>query len=175
MRHFGSLKVTRQAIEPVWHFTQGWKRRGPEQGEKALGIRNKIVLYAQESAYAIKWSVQAGIASSYSSSLEKEMATHYSAFAWKIPWTEKPGGLQSLGSQRVGHDWVTSHHILSHSCSRAFQVALVVKNLPADAKNMRCRFFPWVGKILWKRAWQPTPIFLLGESHWQESLVGYGP
>jgi len=36
--------------------------------------------------------------------LEKEMATHSSTLAWKIPWTEGPGGLQSMGSQRVGHD-----------------------------------------------------------------------
>ena len=36
--------------------------------------------------------------------LEKEMATHSSTLAWKIPWTEEPGGLQSMGSQRVGHD-----------------------------------------------------------------------
>ena len=37
-------------------------------------------------------------------SLEKEMATHSGALAWKISWVEKPGGLQSTGSQRVGHD-----------------------------------------------------------------------
>ena len=36
--------------------------------------------------------------------LEKEMATHSSMLAWKIPWTEEPGRLQSMGSQRVGHD-----------------------------------------------------------------------
>ena len=36
--------------------------------------------------------------------LEKEMATHSSMLAWRIPWTEEPGGLQSTGSQRVGHD-----------------------------------------------------------------------
>ena len=36
--------------------------------------------------------------------LEKEMATHSSPLAWKIPWMEEPGGLQSMGSQRVGHD-----------------------------------------------------------------------
>ena len=36
------------------------------------------------------------------------MATHSTTLAWKIPWTEEPGGLQSMGSQRVGHDWVTS-------------------------------------------------------------------
>ena len=36
--------------------------------------------------------------------LEKEMATHSSTFAWKIPWTEERGGLQFMGSQRVGHD-----------------------------------------------------------------------
>ena len=39
--------------------------------------------------------------------LEKEMVTHSSILAWRIPWTEKPGGLQSTGSQRVGHDWAT--------------------------------------------------------------------
>jgi len=36
--------------------------------------------------------------------LEKEVVTHSSTLAWKIPWTEKPGGLQSMRSQRVGHD-----------------------------------------------------------------------
>ena len=36
--------------------------------------------------------------------LEKEMATHSSTLAWRIPWTEEPGGLQSMESQRVGHD-----------------------------------------------------------------------
>ncbi len=41
---------------------------------------------------------------SYPISLEKEMATHSSTLAWKIPWTEEPGRLQSMGSQRVGHD-----------------------------------------------------------------------
>ena len=40
--------------------------------------------------------------------LEKEMATHSSILVWKIPWTEEPGGLQSMGSQRVGHNWVTN-------------------------------------------------------------------
>ena len=44
---------------------------------------------------------------------EKAMAPHSSTPAWKIPWTEQPGGLQSMGSLRVGHDWATS---LSLSC-----------------------------------------------------------
>ena len=39
---------------------------------------------------------------------EKAMATHSSPLAWRIPWTEEPGGLQSMGSLRVGHDWATS-------------------------------------------------------------------
>ena len=39
--------------------------------------------------------------------LEKRMATHSSILAWRIPWTEEPGGLQSMGSQRVGHDLAT--------------------------------------------------------------------
>ena len=41
--------------------------------------------------------------------LEKEMATHSNILAWKIPWTEEPGGLWSLGSQTVGHDWALMH------------------------------------------------------------------
>ena len=40
--------------------------------------------------------------------LEKEMATRFSILAWRIPWTEEPGGLQSVGSQRVSPDWVTN-------------------------------------------------------------------
>ena len=39
----------------------------------------------------------------------------------------------------------------------------------------RCQFDPWVGKIPWRRKWQPTPVFLPGESHGQRSLVGYSP
>ena len=39
--------------------------------------------------------------------LEKGMATHSSILAWRSPWTEEPGGLWSMGSQRVSHDWVT--------------------------------------------------------------------
>ena len=42
--------------------------------------------------------------------LEKGMATHSSILAWRIPWTEKPGGLQSVRSQREGHDWATNTH-----------------------------------------------------------------
>ena len=41
--------------------------------------------------------------------LKEEMAIHSSILAWKIPWTEELGGLQSKGSQRVGHGWVTKH------------------------------------------------------------------
>ena len=42
--------------------------------------------------------------------MEKDMATHSSILAWRIPWTEEPGGLQSMGSQRVRHDQVTNTH-----------------------------------------------------------------
>ena len=45
--------------------------------------------------------------------LEKEMATHSSILAWRIPWMEEPGRLQSMGSQRVGHDWATSPQLTS--------------------------------------------------------------
>ena len=52
------------------------------------------------------WSLGSG------RSLEKEMATHSRILAWRIPWTEEPGGLESMGSQRVGHDWATNTFII---------------------------------------------------------------
>ena len=71
---------------------------------------------------------------------EKAMAPHSSTLAWKIPWTEEPGGLQSMGLLRVGHDWVTSLSLFTF--------------------------------MHWRRKWQPTPVFLPGESQGRQSLVG---
>ena len=65
--------------------------------------------------------------------LEKEMATHSSILAWKIPWTEESSRRQFMGSQRVGHDWATSLRYIT----RASQVALVVNSLPANAGDVR--------------------------------------
>ena len=72
--------------------------------------------------------------------MEKAMAPHSRALAWKSPWTEEPGRLQSMASRRVGYDRVTS---LS-----------------------RFTFMDW------RRKWQPTPVFLPGESQGWGSLVG---
>ena len=101
----------------------------------------------------------------YRCELEKEVATHSSILAWNIPWTEEPGRLQSTGSQTVGHDWATS-----------------LTGLPwwISGKEPTCqcrtrRFYCWVGKIPWRRKWQPTPVFLPGKSHGQRSLAGYRP
>ena len=58
----------------------------------------------------------------------------------------------------------------------ALKVVLVVKNSPANAGDIkRPGFDPWVGKIPWRRAWKPTPVFLPGESPGQKSLEGYSP
>ena len=54
----------------------------------------------------------------------------------------------------------------------SFQVVL---DLPANAGDMKHGFNPWVGKIPWRRKWQPALVFLPGESHGQRSLVGYSP
>ena len=52
--------------------------------------------------------------------LEEGMATHASILAWKIPWTEEPSRLRSMGSQRVRHDWVTKHSTAQHKHSKGF-------------------------------------------------------
>ena len=68
------------------------------------------------------------------------MAPHSSTLAWKIPWTEEPGGLQSMGSLGVRHNWATSLSLFTF--------------------------------MHWRRKWQPTPVFLPGESQGRRSLVG---
>ena len=71
---------------------------------------------------------------------EKAMAPHSSTLAWKIPWTEEPGRLQSMRLHRVGHDWATWLSLFTF--------------------------------LHWRRKWQPTPVFLPGESQGRGSLVG---
>ena len=75
--------------------------------------------------------------------LEKEMATHSSILAWRIPWTEEPRGLQSTGSQRVGHDWAISLHFkitavgeCSHEIKRRLLLGRkVITNLDSILKS----------------------------------------
>ena len=71
---------------------------------------------------------------------EKAMAPHSSTLAWKIPWTEEPGRLQSMRSLRAGHDWASSLSLFTF--------------------------------MHWSRKWQPTPVFLPGESQGRGLLVG---
>jgi len=55
-------------------------------------------------------------------------------------------------------------------------VALLVNNPPANAGDLRDWGFElWIGKIPWRRAWEPTPVFLPGESHGQRTLAGHSP
>ena len=103
--------------------------------------------------------------------LEKGKATLSSILAWRNPWTEKPGSLQSIGLQRVEHDWrdLTHAHI--------FFISLL-RWRSGKEFAYQCRwgeFKPWVTKIPWRRARQPTPVFWPGKLHGQKSLVGYSP
>ena len=68
-------------------------------------------------------------------SLEKEMATHSSTLAWKIPWMEEPGRLQSVGLQRVGHDERLHFYFHFLSTLSVFPGGAVVKNPPASAAD----------------------------------------
>ena len=79
-----------------------------------------------------------------------------------------------MGSQRIGYDWVTKHSMLCNivMINQASLVAQLVKNL---LQCRRLRFDPWVGKIPWRRKWQPTPVHLPGESHGQRSQASYSP
>ena len=67
--------------------------------------------------------------------LEKEIATHSSILAWRIPWTEEPGGPQSMGSQRVGHDLVTKQQQLS---IRLIFPTLTTQQKSANGQRIEC-------------------------------------
>ena len=69
----------------------------------------------------------------YTYILEKTMAPHSSTVAWKIPWTEEPGRLQSMGSLRVGHDWVTSLSIFT------FHFHALEKEMATHSSILACR------------------------------------
>ena len=66
--------------------------------------------------------------------LEKERATHSSALAWKTPWTEEPGRLQSMESQRVGHDWATS--LLPAVMKRCYNQSGSVADWPVQSSDI---------------------------------------
>ena len=58
---------------------------------------------------------------------------------------------------------------------RGFPGSVSGKELPTQVRCKRCQFDPWVGIFPWRRAWQPTPVFLPGESPGQRSLAGCSP
>ena len=103
----------------------------------------------------------------------------FSPWVGKIPWRRKwqPPPVHLLGkSIDRGAWWATAHGVAkARTRLSVFTVAAplftahMVKNLPA---GRRPGFHPWVGKIPWRRAWHPTPVFLPGEIHRQRSLQG---
>ena len=107
------------------------------------------------------------------------MATHSSILAWKIPWMEDPDRLQSMGSQRVRHNWATSLSLLPlTSC--------VTLGLPggSDVKSLPAKWETQVQSLGQEDPLEkkdplekeiPTPVFLPGKSHGWRSLAGYIP
>ena len=104
--------------------------------------------------------------------LEGEMAIQSRTIAWKIPWTEEPGRLQSMGPQRVGHDRATSLTI--HEW-RAFSDDSVIKNPPANVRDPEDLVsILGSGRFLWSRTWQATPVFWPRKSHGQRWATVHG-
>ena len=95
------------------------------------------------------------------------MATHSSILAWRIPWSEEPGRLQTTGSQRDGHN-------CSLPTVWASLIAQLVKNLPTMQESSLQD--SWVGKILWRRDKLLSPVFLgfPGGSAGKESTCSVG-
>ena len=100
--------------------------------------------------------------------VEKEIATHSSILAWRIPWTEEPGRFPVRGVTRVRNNLATKP-----------PPPYVYTGFPGSASGkgpaFQCRrlmslgFNPWVRKIPWKRKWQPTPVFLPSKTYGQRN------
>ena len=91
----------------------------------------------------------------YLYNLELETATHSSILAWKIPWTEEPDRLQSMGSQRVGHDWVTEHAPLYHGKNTlkkwSQEITEACYSQPSMLSTPGSTCSPWSLRLLWLR------------------------
>ena len=130
--------------------------------------------------------------------LEKGMLTHFSILAWRIPWTEKTGELQSMGSQRVRQDWTINTHTTSilyikvwgtlqtftekamatHSSTLAWKIPWAEESGRLQSTGSLRVGHDWTTSLSlftfmhWRRKRQPTPVFLPGESRGRGSLVG---
>ena len=88
-------------------------------------------------------------------------------------WTGKPGLLQSMGSQIVGHDWVTK---LNWSYETNLPASRFTEESTCQwSRCWRCSLNPWIRKIPWRRKWQPIPVFLPQKACAQRNLEGYSP
>ena len=110
---------------------------------------------------------------------EKEMAIHSSTLAWKIPWTEEPGRLQSIRSRRVGHDWVTSLSLFTFMhWRRKWQPTLVfLPENPRDGGAYRAPVYgvaqSWT-QLKWLSSSQTMvfPLVMHGCESWTEWKLG---
>ena len=89
------------------------------------------------------------------------MAPHSSTLAWKIPWAEEPGRLQSMGSLRVRHDWATLLSLFTFMHWRRFKQALILKPSWLDCQKDAVKSEPGREKVVWT-----------GSSHYYYSLSG---
>ena len=76
--------------------------------------------------------------------LEEGMAAHSNILAWRIPWTEEPGKLQSMGSQSVEHDWVTKHSTI-HSFIDYELIKITGRNIPEHFHALDSMLINWFG------------------------------
>ena len=130
-------------------------------------VKNPSVV--QESQESQETQVQS---LGWKGSLKEGIPTYSSILAWRIPWTEEPGELQSMGSQRVENN--RADFFLSLCLGYILGLPGWLRGKESTCQCSRHQthgFDPWVGKIPWRRKWQPTPVFLPGEPHGQRSLV----
>ena len=121
----------RNVLRVIYDLEGVWKRMNVLRNDgQENGFKTRLVQLVGQMMKSVNPGLQ----------LEKAIAPHSSTLAWKIPWMGEPGGLQSMGLLRIGHDWATSLSLFTF--------------------------------MDWRKKWQPTPVFLPGESQGQRSLVG---
>ena len=116
--------------------------------------------------------------------LEKGMATHSSILAWRIPWTEEPGRLQSMGSQRVGYDWATniSHFWARHGTGHFTSVISLDSHKPCqgpplvpcvaqETNSGSWGHLPKISQLVWSRAGAPAQCCPNNRLHWHFKVI----
>ena len=165
----------------IWAVAASWAREGNGTPLQYSCLENSMdagAWWAAVHGVAKSWTWLSNFTFTFHfDSLEKEMATHSSVLAWRSPWTEELGGLQSTGSQRVGHDWATEDYSKTRFQWKLGVLAPVSSSAsgsvegtgPQSARGRPCSFVPIVMHLDAPK--EPYDLYFYAPDAWVPSHI----